>query len=75
MWAGLALSRVVWEIDVWTASRTEAARKALAIQRDQNSVGTVFEVFSAGQTGPERVDLQKVRADGETYPSAFCHGN
>ena len=54
---------------------TEAARKALAIQRDSNSIATVFEVFSAGQTGPERVDLQKVRADRETYPSAFCDGN
>ena len=61
--------------DVWAASRTEAARKALAIQRDPNSIATVFEVFSAGQVGPEGVDLQKGRADGEMYLSPFCHGN
>ena len=39
---------------------TEAARKALAMHHGPNSIVTVFEMFSAGQTGPERVDLQKV---------------
>ncbi|WP_149653479.1 hypothetical protein [Mycobacterium simiae] len=36
--------RVCWVIDVDAASPTEAARKALAIQRNRSSIGTVFDV-------------------------------
>lgn len=35
---------VSWEIDIDADNPTEAARKALAIQRDPESVATVFEV-------------------------------
>ncbi len=37
--------RVRWEIDVDAGSAVEAARLALAEQRDLDSFGTVFEVF------------------------------
>ena len=35
---------VVWEIQVEAETAIEAARQALAIQRDPNSTATVFEV-------------------------------
>lgn len=34
--------RVIWEIDIDADSPTEAAEKALEIQRDPNSSATVF---------------------------------
>jgi hypothetical protein len=38
--------RVVWQIDIWDAeTHEEAARRALAIQRDPNSIATVFSVY------------------------------
>ena len=46
----------------------------MAIQRDPNSIATVFEVFSAGQVGPERVDLQSGKADGDTYHARLHRG-
>lgn len=39
--------RVVWEIDLEADSHEEAAAKALAIQRDPNSIATVFRVWDA----------------------------
>jgi hypothetical protein len=36
--------RVRWEIDLDANSTEEAAKKALAIQRDPESIGTVFDV-------------------------------
>jgi len=36
--------RVTWEIDIDAASPREAAEKALHIQRDPNSIATVFAV-------------------------------
>jgi hypothetical protein len=36
--------RVKWEIDIDAATPQEAAQKALEIQRDPDSIATVFEV-------------------------------
>lgn len=41
--------RVMWEIDVWDETPLQAARQALAIQRDPGSTATVFDVY--GPTG------------------------
>ena len=50
--------RVRWEIDIAAGSAKEAARKALAIQRDRQPTATVFDV--TGQKGKTvRVDLGK----------------
>ena len=38
--------KVIWEIDLDADSPVEAARLALAIQRDPYSIATHFEVFS-----------------------------
>ena len=47
--------RVCWEIDVDARTPREAARKALAIQRDPGSIATVFDVQYRGKM--VRVDL------------------
>jgi hypothetical protein len=48
---------VSWEIDLSADSPREAAAKALAIQRDAESIATVFDVTDeAGAT--ERIDLE-----------------
>ncbi len=39
---------VRWEIDVDAESPKEAAKQALEIQRDPESLATVFEVFEYG---------------------------
>jgi len=38
--------RVKWEIDIEADSQEEAVKEALKIQRDTNSIATVFEVTS-----------------------------
>lgn len=47
------LYRVKWEIDIEADSPRQAAVKALKIQRDRNSIATVFEVNG------ERIDLSE----------------
>ena len=37
--------RLVWQIDVEADTPREAAEKALAIQRNPNSIATAFDVF------------------------------
>lgn len=50
--------RVVWEIDVEADTPEEAARQALAIQRDLQSTATVFDVTdAAGNT--VQIDLEE----------------
>jgi hypothetical protein len=49
---------VNWEIELSADSPREAAAKALAIQRDPDSIATVFEVRDeSGHT--ERIDLDQ----------------
>ncbi len=48
---------VTWEIDLFADSPREAAEQALAIQRDPDSVATVFDVTD--ETGHiEHIDLE-----------------
>lgn len=52
--------RVRWEIDVEAESPEQAAKQALAIQRDQESVATSFSVASKTPDGSwdgEYIDL------------------
>ena len=55
------MMRCCWEIDVDARTPRAAARKALAIQRDPQSIATVFDVQYRGKM--VRVDLteNKVR--------------
>jgi len=54
--------RVSWVIDIEADSAEEAAREALAIQRDPQSLATVFTVEAKGDTAgspaqSEQIDL------------------
>jgi hypothetical protein len=51
------MKRIRWEIDVDARTPREAARKALAIQRDPDSIATVFDVTDGD--GTVRVDLSE----------------
>ena len=47
--------KVTWLIDVEAKNPSEAARKALKIQRDPGSIATVFEVKKPGRRGKKVV--------------------
>ena len=56
--------RVIWEIDVDARSPRAAAQGALRIQRDPESIATVFSVRDADSKIPlddEVIDLSKSR--------------
>lgn len=48
--------RVTWYIDIYAASPEDAARRALEIQRDPESIATIFDVALDGEPA-ETVDL------------------
>lgn len=48
---------VSWEIDIQAPSPEEAARKALAIQRDRDSTATCFTVLKVGTREETSIDL------------------
>jgi hypothetical protein len=51
--------RITWEIQITADSPREAAEQALAIQRDPNSIATVFDV--ADDDGNiERINLEEI---------------
>lgn len=50
--------RVTWAVDITADNAEDAARQALAIHRDPQSIATVFTV--AGDTGVVEVDLSEV---------------
>ena len=50
---------VTWRIDSHAATPQDAAMEALIIQRDPNSVATVFEVKDLGTGVETRVDLEE----------------
>lgn len=53
--------RVIWEIDIVASSPIEAAKQALEIQRNPESLATVFAIFD--EDGDfHRVDLLEVTA-------------
>lgn len=49
--------RVGWEIDIYADTAEEAARKALAIQRNPASIATVFNVTGGPEPFEQQVDL------------------
>lgn len=55
---------IVWEIDVKADTPEEAARKALAIQRNPESIATVFDVYDAEGVAT-RVDLLAIDEETE----------
>lgn len=50
--------RVSWEIDVTANSHKEAAKKALEIQRNPESIATVFKVEQYPLCHFTQIDLQ-----------------
>jgi hypothetical protein len=58
--------RVRWEIDLEAANAVEAARKALAIQRDPSSLATFFTVRPVGADGAEaEIDIDLLRTPAQ----------
>ena len=59
--------KISWEIDIEADTPEDAVRQALAIQRDPESLATVFEVRDGYGGFIERVDLtdydNKLRSD------------
>lgn len=54
---------VSWHIDVEADSPEEAAREALRIQRDADSIATVFEVVDRDTSEHHVVDLDAARGE------------
>ena len=50
---------VTWDIDIDAENPVEAARKALAIQRNPESIATVFSVYDDNGRA-QFVDLQEI---------------
>lgn len=53
---------ITWEIDVWADSPLDAAKEALRMQRNAESLATVFDVAEISETlnqayKSERIDL------------------
>lgn len=59
--------RVSWVIDVEAGSVEAAAREALAIQRNPESMATIFEVKAEGEPGSVSVDLSQLD-EGQECP-------
>lgn len=55
---------VNWQIDIEAKSPVEAAKHALEIHRDQNSMATVFDVYDE-DVNCTRVDLQEIEGNRE----------
>lgn len=60
----MATYSVSWEIEIEADSPREAAQEALAIQRDPNSIATVFSVIEASRnTSPGSMTVYGVEID------------
>ncbi|MGW6569825.1 hypothetical protein [Streptomyces sp. NPDC054975] len=59
---------VTWEIDVGAADPVDAARKALAIQRNAASWAAVFTVHSDTSTATVDLDLDDPDPSGDDAP-------
>lgn len=64
--AGRRDYRVYWTIDLDATDPVDAARQALAIQRDPDSSATVFTVEAGGETC--LVDLHSLQEAGNSDP-------
>jgi Subunit ChlI of Mg-chelatase len=58
--------RVMWEIDLCATSARDAAKQALAIQRDPRSTAAVFDVCRLGGGTAARIDLDAHDEDANT---------
>ncbi|MEV3999176.1 hypothetical protein ACFYPK_32755 [Streptomyces halstedii] len=59
---------VTWRIAVGASDPVQAARKALAIQRDSGSWATVFTVHDGGQTVTVDLDPEHLDPSGGGEP-------
>ena len=66
------MTRVVWEIDVDSTDPVEAAKEALAAQRDPQSIATVFTVFSDKGEELATVDLRCISEREKNIPICEC---
>lgn len=53
--------RVTWVIDLEADTPQQAAERALAIQRNPESIATVFDVCDDDGTNPIRIDLLETK--------------
>jgi len=53
--------RVTWEIDIEAKTAEEAAQKALAVQRDAESIATVFTVANTAETKVVDMGIPRAR--------------
>lgn len=51
---------VVWRMEIEADSHEDAARRALAIHRDPESIATVFDVCEAPHGFERTIDLTKI---------------
>ncbi len=56
------LFHVVWEIDIYARSPREAAKQAQAIQQDQDTTATVFDVTEEDSDKTVRIDFASRKA-------------
>ena len=56
------LFHVVWEIDIYARSPREAAKQAQAMQQDQDTTATVFDVTEEDSDKTVRIDLASRKA-------------
>ena len=59
---------VSWDIDLVADSPMDAARQALRIQRDRDSIATVFDVTDE-EGNTERIDLTEATESAEEISS------
>ena len=52
---------VSWTIDIWENTPEKAAKRALKIHRDNNSIATVFEVKTKRTGKTKIIDCLKVK--------------
>ena len=64
----MTMYRVTWEIDIEADDAIDAARQALEIHRDPDSIATVFSVQEYGTPNgihPQEIDLLEVGTDDD----------
>ena len=59
---------VTWSMPIEASSPIEAAKQALTIQRDPESIATVFYAEADSEPGRWRVDLHYNRTEFEASP-------
>ena len=66
-WGDASEYYIAWDITLLAKNSVDAARKALAIHRDPQSIATVFDV--TGPRGTTRVDLMEIDEQEEVSDS------